>query len=498
MLGVINVVQLGSFGRKVTPPEEFKVNFIKDPKIEDIEKSRIDLLILYRGVSQEEFDFYSEKLDAYRLIISENVDLDEDELTYQLFENKVGDHLTNDEIRAFLKDDIRYYFNSVPGDRLTAKDILVSENFEGKVKWNGNDSLELKGDYGDDFKQILFWPSNIRIESNMIKDFWLEYECDDTVQISIYATKFPVGSIGDTDASWHYNQAQIDEGFKITNFAEDGNLFVSLSAKGHGKLIIKALHHRYSREDRGVIDLGGNRRILPNREEILYYFNPVNFKPPLNVYFSQYTSQEVFDNKSLLESFGHPYLIISDQRGSGGQYYVGSKKYEKEIIDIIRECLGILQFKKDQMIFSGFSMGAFGALYYGSKLLPHAVIVGKPLVNLGTVALNEKAIFDSELDSTLDLLNRFSKDEDAVEKLNNRFWEEFDKADWGKSKIAVAYMIDDEYDPDAYKMLQEHLDDQGAIIYGKGVTGRHNDDNGTVGNWFIGQYREILRNEFDK
>ena len=34
-------------------------------------------------------------------------------------------------------------------------------------------------------------------------------------------------------------------------------------------------------------------------------------------------------------------------------------------------------------------MGSFGALYYATRLQPAAVIVGKPLINVGTIAMYE-------------------------------------------------------------------------------------------------------------
>ena len=37
-------------------------------------------------------------------------------------------------------------------------------------------------------------------------------------------------------------------------------------------------------------------------------------------------------------------------------------------------------------------MGSFGALYYSGKLKPKAIIVGKPLVNMGTIAANMRLV----------------------------------------------------------------------------------------------------------
>ena len=46
-------------------------------------------------------------------------------------------------------------------------------------------------------------------------------------------------------------------------------------------------------------------------------------------------------------------------------------------------------------------MGSFGALYYATKLNPAAVIVGKPLINLGTIANNMKLVRQTILERHL-------------------------------------------------------------------------------------------------
>ena len=57
------------------------------------------------------------------------------------------------------------------------------------------------------------------------------------------------------------------------------------------------------------------------------------------------------------------------------------------------------------MILSGISMGAYGALYYGCDIKPHAMILGKPLVNIGNVALNEKYLRPGGFPTSLDVLH---------------------------------------------------------------------------------------------
>ena len=82
--------------------------------------------------------------------------------------------------------------------------------------------------------------------------------------------------------------------------------------------------------------------------------------------------------------------------------------------------------------------------------------------------------------------------------MNDRFWEKFDAANWEHSKFAVAYMIEDDYDSDAYNTLISHLASSGVQVYGKGLHGRHNDNSGGIVNWFASQYKKILREDFGR
>lgn len=49
-------------------------------------------------------------------------------------------------------------------------------------------------------------------------------------------------------------------------------------------------------------------------------------------------------------------------------------------------------------------MGTFGSLYFGSKLSPHALILAKPLTELGVVAENERLLRPGGFPTSLDLL----------------------------------------------------------------------------------------------
>jgi accessory secretory protein Asp2 len=145
-------------------------------------------------------------------------------------------------------------------------------------------------------------------------------------------------------------------------------------------------------------------------------------------------------------------------------------------------------------------MGTYGALYYGCELAPHAIILGKPLASIGNVAANERLLRPGGFPTSLDVLMNLygDTDEKAIQALNDRFWNRFDKANWRWTKFVVSYMIEDDYDMDAYEMLLSHLQTAGVQVYGKGIHGRHNDNTHGIVSWFVSQYKRVIREDFER
>lgn len=277
-------------------------------------------------------------------------------------------------------------------------------------------------------------------------------------------------------------------------------MFVSLLAKGKGKLKIVGLHDRHSRKEYGSFLPGGIRKVTSKREEVFMYFDPGDMKPPLNVYFSGYKTQEGFEGFYMMRNMGAPFLLISESRLEGGAFYLGDKEYENLIVSGIQDCLKQLGFDRSQLILSGLSMGTFGALYNGCKLRPHAILLGKPLASLGDIARNERISRPGGFPTSLDVLVKNCGDMSlkSIDSLNHRFWDLFDQTDWSQTKFIISYMLEDDYDMTAYDRLISHIDDVGVEIIGKGVHGRHNDDTYSIVVWFKNQYDEILKNDFDR
>lgn len=460
----------------------------------ELPRPMYDLVILDRTPSGEECGLLRQAARAHTLFVTEKVDA---EACREVCLSRLAQPLESRQIPRFLQEQAQWFFADSYGEKYPPTQLEVSADFTGEVSWQGSYALHLAGNFGEKMTQAVFWRGNIPIEEGQTIDFWLEYSATPGVELSFRVVEFAAGGLCDMIGSWEFSGAALNHDLRV-RAEKKGFLFVSLSACGSGTLEIIALHDRHSRGPYGYFLPGGERYTTSRREEIFCYFDPGDCKPPLNVYFSGYKTREGFEGYHLMRGMGSPFLLISDARLEGGAFYLGFEEYENLMVSVLRKYLRRLGFTEKDLILSGISMGSTGALYYGSDLHPHAVIVGKPLANLGTIAANEKRIRPGGFPTSLDvlLLHGGAVDGAAVERLDARFWQKFSRADWSDTKLIVSYMLEDDYDRHAYDHMVEALSTGTASIYGRGLHGRHNDNTGGIVQWLSSEYKRLLSEDF--
>ena len=494
----IQILQLGNedWNEIYTLPEGVTLDYAEE-FTEPPEKA-YDLFFLDRNLLEEEIRQVYRSAKAYTLFVTSKVDV-RGRMEW-LCRSRRAQHVPRADIQRFLTEESRYFFPKPYGEKFALRDVAVAHGFSGKVKWNGNQNILLEGDFGEKFRQAAYWRYNNPLPEGEEADFWLEYDKDPSVEIVLEVTIFATGTASVVLERLELSEKDLEQVVRLESSKGNGTLFFSVKAKGRGRLWLTGLHKRLSRGKHGYFLPGGERYVTSSREEAFCYFDPGDLKPPLNVYFSGYKTLEGFEGYFMVKALGCPFLLIAEPRLEGGSFYMGSDEYEQIYVDMIRKHMKELGFTPDQVILSGLSMGTFGALYYGCDIRPHAMIVGKPLTSIGNVAANEKHLRPGGFPTSLDIL-RFQcggSGEECVQRLNEKFWNKFEKTDWGSSKFVVAYMIEDDYDADAYLSMLSHLQSDGVQAYGKGIHGRHNDDTTGIINWFLNQYKKILREDFGR
>lgn len=498
----IKVLQLGNenwIERNMIPENiEFYFADLQSDLEDERYPKQLDLAFVERQLREEEMNCLQKKMRAYTVFFVEGVATTK-EMEF-FFSRKKGQWIKAEEIQNFLLQDAKDYYPDPYGEKFSLQNVSISRNFKGKVKWNGNYSIELEGDFGEEFTQILSWRNNIPLFEGQTIDLWLEYQKKGQVSIALSVIQFVNGSISKVQQTWEFSEENLKKIVQLENQLNYGTIFVSLLAKGTGSLELVALHDRYSRRGKGYFLPGGERFVTSKREEVFCYFDPGDMKPPLSVYFSGYKTRQGFEGYYMMKKMGGPFLLVAEPRLEGGAFYIGSKEYEQMLASCIRKYMQELGFSSDQVILSGISMGTTGALYYGCDIQPHAIIIGKPLVSMGNIAYGEKRLRPGGFPTSLDVLmyNCGDMDAAAITRLNDKMWNKFDSADWSKTKFIVSYMIEDDYDPTGYQMLLSHIRSYGVQMYGKGIHGRHNDNTGGIVNWFVSQYEKVLTEDFNR
>ena len=498
----VRVLQLGENDFSEIMPVSDCADWFYEPDFLKLPERDFDVVILDREITEHEFNFLVKFSKAYTLFVTDKLHPEEDSFIRQLIARKTGNIVSSEELEVLLKEDLPDYYSGSYGEKFHPSSIEVVQGFKGNVSWKGFEGVDLNGNFGNQLRQIVFWRNNVPIMGNQAIEFWLEYTKDTSIEImlEIVVYYFGYGSDAIFEKVYTFSEKDLENVVCVENESKNNRfMFVSLQARGQGNLTVTALHDRHSRRGKGTFIPGGKRSATSSREEVFYYFDPGNLKPPLNVYFSGYKTKEGFEGYYLMRGFGHPFLLIAEARLEGGSAYMGSEEYENMIEQIIRNHMEELGFQSSDVILSGISMGSSGALYYGCRIHPHTILVGKPLASYGDIAENERIHRPGGFPTSLDVLHKScgSLSRESIDRLNHKFWNVFDQTEWKGTRFAAAYMIEDDYDMTAYENLQSHLKETGVTIYGKGLHGRHNDDSPGIVNWFVSQYRKIMRENFD-
>lgn len=470
---------------------------------EELPKVRIyfDAVLITTPVEESDLVPLMNTVEAYGLFYDTNLVLHTDNPN-GIFRRKVLQELPID---GSIEEKVNYLhltlFGSQYGAKLKIPDIDINPNFDGSVRYDGHVALELEGNFGEDFQPLFTFRYNLS-SFPVALELWLEFtKLSGDCQIQMEISPMRKGGLYDLLPSIILEESDLQVPYVLDSKPEEiGFYAISIFAKGSGKMTFGPLHWRYSRIGLGKFVAGGQRYNDSSRQEFIYYFNPGDMKPPMNVYFSGYRPAEGFEGFGIMKSLKSPFMLIGDPRLEGGAFYIGSEELENKIVEVIQDSLNYLGFESNQLILSGLSMGTYGALYYAPNLQPHAVVVGKPFTNLGDTAAGLKLKRPDEFETSADILLNATGgiSDEHISILNQKFWEKFSSSDFEKTKFAIAYMENDDYDSHATLRLIEHLSSKGAHIYTKGYEGRHNDNSRSINKWFMRQYVDLLEAGFER
>lgn len=393
------------------------------------------------------------------------------------------------------------------GDKLNPTTFEPAPHYQGRLEYNGFVAVELTANFGADFQPVGTYRWGGFVDPGKLLKIWPEYSHSAGVALRMVVYSHQAGDPYHFAHRWVFDEAQMVDQVPVPQAPPEGALYVTFEAKGQGWLSLGNVHFRWSRHEMGEFLPGGGRIVDHDRREVNYYFNPGDCRPPLNVYFSGYRMAEGFGGFYMMRSFGAPFLLFADPRLEGTGFYLGSPEFEAQIKDRIVTTLAQLGFNRHQLNLSGLSAGTFGALYYGSQLGAHSIIVGKPLANLGDIAQREQSVRYGTFPTALDVVALHTPPavqqrgrKAIVKAMNRQFWATFDQGNLDDTQLMITYMRQDDYDDKAYHDLLVHLAAQNKHPYliSRGLNGHHNDGADETVNWFKKQYWTMLERDFNR
>jgi accessory secretory protein Asp2 len=458
---------------------------------------RADVTILDALCDLDNLTAVDSVITPYTLVVARHLEDGFDGTYKEFFERKVPVYGEVGDRQRLVDELPRKYFTGQFGQKLEVRKALISPFHTSDAWFEGNSYLATNVDHGEGFRQLMMWKQNILYENERALELWPEYVKDDGCEIELCLQLIQSGTPDVIAFQKRYSEAELSEPIVVSH-PTNGYLSCSVFAKGTGKIKVGPIHYRHSRLGAGQFLPGGKRIVDSGREEVFYFFHPGNLLPPLNIYFAGYRPAEGFEGYFMMEGLGHPFLLVTDPRLEGGRFYLGSEEMENRLLQVIRERIDALGFREQDVIFSGLSMGSFGALYYGSQFNALAIIAGKPIVDLGHVAELGRLVRPNDFFTIFDIVNFWNREGRAG---NGSTVDAFTRdliARWngdpgfGDAKILVSYMLQDDYDDEAYYTLLNSQTGKPTNVISRGYQGRHNDDSASIVTWFSNQHRRVI------
>ncbi|WEV43354.1 accessory Sec system protein Asp2 [Lactobacillus sp. ESL0684] len=439
------------------------------------------------------------QLPAYRVFYSQDAVLSEQ--AQAILDFRGAFKIAPEDVAADIN---RYLFDTEVGYRATIDKITVSPDIQNQVSYYGNTCLQIDCNFADKWHYVGRLAYSVSVPERYATELKFDLRTTGSAQIKIEVQCFTVDGDKLLNKFVKSGADLIQDHGKIIIDGIDGDFYYSVYyyVCGQGSVLLGSMHQRRSRGRYGLFELGGTAVFDQNSldGEIDYLFNPGNLKPPLTVYFGGYHSAEVFEGRGILHSKGVPYLLLNDNRGEGGTFFIGDQSLVSKIRTIITDCLDQLHFTVKDLVLTGMSMGTFASLYYGAQLNPGGIVLGKPLLNLGTIAENLRINRPDDFQCAADmvLMLEGSDSHEACQKVDKLMWQQLHNGTFTNTDFIISYMKNDDYDLLAYNQLREFLQKNYPTSYvlAKAYDGRHNDATAVMSDWFERHIYQLLQSKY--
>ena len=463
-----------------------------------VSKKKYDVLLLTDVSDLELYDDLLDMLDYYTIIYDSTKKINV-KLKKQL-DKKMSFSIPLTSPKKVIDDIATYFYHGQYGLRILPENLAVSNSYSGEFYRLGSHEVVFEGNFGENFCYLLSWRDHNYSLADIQKktELFLEHQIEGDVEIQLVLSEINQYT-GAVQKIITFSQSNLQDAVEYGPKMEKNHVYnYQLFVKGAGKLHLGALHLRFSRGKYGSFILGGQRTADSMGHELIAFFYPGDYRPPLCVYFGGVREAEGFEGYYMMKKLNVPFLLFEDLGLKGGAFYRGTTEYKDMIIKKIKDTLSYLGFSNEQLILSGMSMGTHACLYYANDLQPHSVVINKPLVNLNQVAKNQIIKAPQIFPPILDVESYLAKHMELQKSngIDEEFWQHFDDDTLNNTQFYIVYMINDDYDDVIFDQLRDRFLQLKKVITYKAIPGRHNDNNVISTGTFFKYYSLVINKHF--
>ena len=149
-------------------------------------------VLLTTEVAEAELELLTDMVEAYTVFFEHNVNLIMDS-PQGFLRRKVARPIDFTDKQSQIDWLTSVIYPGQYGAKIRNIDMDISPNFRGQVSYNGHISLELTGEFGEDFQPLMSYRYNVGARGQSL-ELWQEYITEETCEIQLVISKLQRGT----------------------------------------------------------------------------------------------------------------------------------------------------------------------------------------------------------------------------------------------------------------------------------------------------------------
>lgn len=243
------------------------------------------------------------------------------------------------DIKALAKDLNQTFYSGQWGFKFTFDNIQFEPYFKGRIEQLGHNYIRFIDQNIQAYQKVANWGGPLGVAGNTLWEIRTEFKRQNPTT----DVRLDVSMINPYTNEIYYSQSfendQLNEVLPLKVSEQGAYILVELFIKGNKvELDVGQISLRKARDGRGTL-LVGEKEMVDDQsmnEQLYYYFDPGDFKPPLVVYFSGFRLALGVEGANMMRALEAPALIFGEQRILGDLFTLAVKSLNRKLYELFK------------------------------------------------------------------------------------------------------------------------------------------------------------------